>query len=309
MKKVKCFAPASVSNVACGFDIMGFAIENLGIITEAAINDNGEIRLIETTGINRSLPKEIDKNITLSTIKNILTEKGIESGVDVKINFQMPISSGLGSSAAAAVSAANAIDKLFDLNLSQEELLNYSLRGEYIASGSIHADNVAPSLFGGFVLIRGYDPIDIVQIPFPENFYCVLFYNNIEIKTWHARKILKPEIPLKDAIKQWGNAAGLIAGMFMKDFGLIKRSLVDHIIEKERAILIPYFYEIKNAAMEAGALGASISGSGPTIFAVADSMSKSENIKNAFEAFGKSKNLDYKIFVTKINQKGASFLE
>jgi len=255
------------------------------------------------------LPKEIDKNITLAAVKHILNEKKIDVGLNIKINFKMPISSGLGSSAAAAVSAVCCANKLFNLNLSDKELLNYSLKGEYIASKSIHADNVAPSLFGGFILIRGYDPIDIIKIPYPENFYCILFYNNIEIKTWHARKILKQEISLKDAVKQWGNAAGLIAGMFLKDFGIIKRSLIDHIIEKERAILIPYFYELKNAALEAGALGASISGSGPTIFAVSDSEKKCEDIKTAFENEAKKRNLDYKIFITKINSKGATFLE
>ena len=218
----------------------------------------------------------------------------------------LPLGSGMGSSAASSVAALVAINHLFDNRLTKEELLPFAMEAERIACGSAHADNVAPSLLGGFVLIRGYEPLDVTRIPTPDNLFCTLVHPHLELKTSDSRRVLKPSIPLKDAITQWGNIAGLVVGLMKPDYGLISRSLNDVVAEPIRSVLIPGFDDIKAEAIRQGALGCGISGSGPTIFSISNDRATAERVGKALQEKFTALKLNSDVFVSKINQQGAA---
>jgi homoserine kinase len=228
--------------------------------------------------------------------------------VDIKLHKKLPLGSGMGSSASSAVAALVAINHLLGEPLLKKELLPFAMEAERIACGSAHADNVAPSLLGGFVLIRGYSPLDVVSIPTPENLFCTLIHPQMELKTEDARQVLRASIPLKDAVTQWGNIAGLVAGLMKPDFGLIGRSLQDVIAEPVRSLLIPGFDQIKVKAVEAGALGCGISGSGPTIFALSTERELAQRVGAVVMEEFKKFSLKSEVYVSKINVKGATVL-
>lgn len=275
LKSVKVSVPATVSNVGCGFDVMGFAVDVICDEITLKLTNKKRIRISKISGDNGKLPHDIESNTCGKAIKEIVDDLKLNVGLDISIKKIIGFGSGLGSSAASAVAGAFAVNKLLNLKLTKSQLLNYALKGEEVASKAIHADNVAPCLFGGFVLIRGYNPVDIINIKAPKNLYCTIIHPQIEIKTSEARKIVPKEIPLKTAVTQWGNVGGLIAGLYTGDINLIGRSVHDEVAEPKRATLIPGFDEIKNSALTAGAVACSISGSGPAIFAF------SSNIKTA----------------------------
>jgi len=302
--EIKVFAPASVSNIASGFDIMGFAIDEPGDEIIIKIKDEPGVVISDITGDDGKLPRSPAKNTAGAPALAILECHNISCGVEIIINKKMPLGSGLGSSAASAVASAFAMNELFELNLSKIDMLCYAIEGEKIASGSVHADNVAPCLYGGFILIRGYDPVDIVEIEVPENLYCTIIHPHIEISTRESRRLLPKEITLRDAITQWGNAAGLIAGLLKKDYGLIGRSLKDVVAEPVRSLMIPGFKEMKNAAIESGSLGCSISGSGPSLFALSDSKEIAGKTGTAMQEALNRFHLASDIYVSKINQYG-----
>lgn len=302
--EIKVFAPASVSNIACGFDIMGFAIDEPGDEIIVKKTEKPGVIISNITGDDGKLPREAYKNTAGAPALTILDYHNINCGVEITINKKMPLGSGLGSSAASAVASAFAVNELFELNLSKLDILCYALEGEKIASGSVHADNVAPCLYGGFILIRGYDPVDIVEIDVPENLYCTIIHPHIEISTKESRRLLPKQIPLRDAITQWGNTAGLIAGLLKKDFGLISRSLKDVVAEPVRCPMIPGFQEMKEAAIESGALGCSISGSGPSLFALSDAKLTAEKTGAAMQDALNKFHLESDIYVSKINRHG-----
>ena len=222
---------------------------------------------------------------------------------------KMPFGSGLGSSAASSVAGVFAVNELMGQQLNTEELLKFALEGERVASGSAHADNVAPSLMGGFVLIRSYDPLDIIKIKTPEKLNAVIIHPDIEINTKDARNILKKNVPIKSAIRQWGNVGGLIAGLTMNDFGLISRSMEDVIIEPVRSMLIPGFDQVKSAALQSGALGCGISGSGPSIFALSNATDLAGKIGTAMQDQFAQIGIKSEIFISKINQQGPVILD
>ncbi len=308
-KKIKVFAPASVSNVGPGFDLMGFALNKPGDEIEITITSSNEIRIKKIIGDGGTLPYHINKNTATAAIQSLLKKYKITIGLNVVINKKMGIGSGLGSSAASAVGGVFAVNKLLNLKLSKYELLEHAIAGEFIASKEIHADNVAPCLFGGFVLIRCYNPIDIVQIDYPKNLFCSIVYPDIEIKTCDARKMLDKNVPLKTAIAQAGNASGLIAGLLTKNYDLIERSIVDHIAEPKRAKLIPCYDVIKNTALSAGALNCNISGSGPSMFAFSTSPKDADKIAKAMKNAALSKGFKSKVYVSQINFKGPVVLK
>jgi homoserine kinase len=228
--------------------------------------------------------------------------------VEVVLHKNLPLGSGMGSSAASSVAALVGINHLMGEPFSKRDLLPFAMEAERVACGSAHADNVAPSLFGGFVLIRGYEPLDVVSIPTPSELYCTLVHPHLELKTEDSRQVLRHSISLKDAVVQWGNIAGLVAGLMKPDYGLIGRSLKDVIAEPIRSLLIPGFYEIKDVAIKEGALGCGISGSGPTIFALSTERAVAESVGKAMQMqFAKFK-LDSEIYVSKINGRGASVI-
>lgn len=306
---IKVFSPATVSNIACGFDIMGFALEKPGDEIIIRKNNKFKINITKITGDNNTLSYDINKNTASFSILKIYQDLKIPYGIDIEIHKKMKIGTGLGSSAASSAAAVYALNELFHLKLTDSELVNYSIYGESIASGAFHADNVAPSLLGGFILIRGYEPLDIIKLKTKLNLYCTIISPNIEIKTKEARNILPKEIKLKTAIEQWGNVAGLITGLLNNDKALISRSLYDKIAEPYRANLIPNYYDIKETALENGAIGCNISGSGPSIFALSDDIQIAENIKTKISNIYEKKNVKYYSFISKINNNGTIILD
>lgn len=309
MDSIRVFAPATVANVTCGFDILGFAVENPGdeIVVKTCTKPGVIIK--EIKGDAGRLSHAVHENTATISILNYLDHVGSNAGLEIYLYKKMPFGSGLGSSAASSVAGVFAVNELMGQKLRTEELLKFALEGERVASGSAHADNVAPSLLGGFVLIRSYDPLDIIKIKTPEKLHAVIIHPEIEINTKDARNILKKNVPIKSAIRQWGNVGGLIAGLTMNDFGLISRSMEDVIIEPVRSMLIPGFDQVKSSALEAGALGCGISGSGPSMFALSTAVNLATEIGHAMQDQFAQIGIKSEIFISKINQQGPIILD
>ncbi len=309
MKKVKVFAPASVANVSCGFDILGFAVDGLGDSIEAEFNDNGKVEMLSINGHAHNLPLESEKNVCTVVAKAMLDNLGYQGGISFRLTKGVMPGSGLGSSASSSAVAAYAVNELFDKPYDLLQLVKFATIGEIVASGAPIADNVASSLFGGFVLIRSYTPLDIIALPVPEKLHCVLFHPQIEVLTGMARDILPKKVAMETLVRQTGNVAGLISGLYSNDYDLISRSLIDEIVEPVRSLLIPSFIEIKKAMAETGALGSGISGSGPTIFALARSKKSAKRIADSVYSVAKNKGFEFNIHVSKIAKKGARKVE
>ena len=303
-KSIKVFAPATVANVACGFDVLGFAVNEPGDEVILTLSDEPGVRIKSISGDEGRLPMEADRNTVSISILNYLDKLGIQQGVEIDLIKKMPLGSGLGSSAASTVAGVYAINELLDKPMAVKDLLPFAMEGERIASGSAHADNVAPCLLGGFVLVRSYSPLDVIKLPVPKNLYATIVHPHVEVQTRDARNILRKQVELSDAVTQWGNVGGLVAGLLMEDTALIGRSLQDVIVEPVRSVLIPGFDDVKQAAMEAGALGGSISGSGPSVFALSTSLDVAKKIGKAmYDAFDKY-GIESDVFVSPINPEG-----
>ena len=304
MTDVKVFAPATVANVGAAFDVLGFAVEQPGDFVICRKTKNLGVKIKSITGDHGRLPRETENNTSGVAVQAFLNQVQPGCGIEIELEKCMPLGSGLGSSAASAVAAVYAANVLLGSPLTVESLLPFAMEGERIACGAAHADNVAPSLLGGFVLIRSYAPLDILKIPTPPSLYCSLVHPLVEVKTSDARKILRKEILLKDAVIQWGNIAGLIAGLYRSDYPLIGRSLADVIIEPERSLLIPGFYKVKEAALNQGALGCSLSGSGPSMFAFSDNPDTAHRVVEAMSKEFKNLNIGSETYVSKVNDFG-----
>ncbi len=306
---VRAFAPATVANVACGFDVLGFAVERPGDEVEITLDENlegVEIELID--GDEGELPLDPMQNTVSRVIIEYMKVVGRKDGVRIKLFKQMPLKSGLGSSAASSVVGVYAVNHLLGKPLPDEALLRFAIAGEELACGSAHADNVAPALLGGFVLVRSYAPLDVVRLPTPEKLHCTLIHPHIEVKTKDARSILRKEIPMHSAVQQWGNLGGLIAGLYREDYELIGRSLQDVIVEPVRSLLIPGFDRAKKAALDAGALGCSISGSGPSLFALSTSEADAERIGTAMRQSFTDLGIGTDQYVSKVSPTGPRIL-
>jgi homoserine kinase len=309
MESIRVFAPASVANVSCGFDILGFALNSPGDEIILNKNKSGQVKIVDITGDEGKLPKDPEKNSASAVIKNILQHLNLQIGIDIRLHKMMPLGSGLGSSAASSVAAAFALNNLLGSPLDSFEVLKFSMFGEKIACGSDHADNVAPALLGGFVLIRSYHPLDVIKLPAPEELYASVIHPQIEIKTKDARDILKKQIQLKNAIKQWGNVGGLISGLYTSDYELIGRSMEDHIIEPIRSILIPGYDSVKTAAIDTGVLGCGISGSGPSVFALSRGLQIAKEAAQKMNEEFKKIGIESDIYVSKVNNNGPIVLD
>jgi homoserine kinase len=308
VKSIKAFAPATVANVSCGFDVFGFAVEQPGDEVDLTLVKKPGVFIKKIEGDGGRLPLEAEKNTAGVAVLALLKALDRSEGVEIILHKNLPLGSGMGSSAASAVAALVGVNHLLGEPLLRKELLPFAMEAERVACGAAHADNVAPSLLGGFVLIRGYEPLDVVTIPTPENLFCTLVHPHLELKTEDSRQVLRSSISLKDAITQWGNIAGLVAGLMKPDFGLIGRSLKDVIAEPIRSLLIPGFDIIKTKAVEAGALGCGISGSGPTIFALCTELELAKRTGKVIEAEFRKFKLESEIYVSKINTKGAKVI-
>lgn len=307
MDKVKIFAPATVANVSCAFDILGFALASVGDIM--SFNKLNEKTIKISVPAGSKLPTNPKKNVAGVVAAAMLEAVNADFGLHIHIDKRIKPGSGIGSSAASSAGTAVALNKLLAKPFSDTELVKFATLGEAIASGIAHADNVAPAIMGGFVLVRTYHPLELIKIPSPQDLYCTLIHPQIEVKTENSRKILKKNILLKDAVNQWGNIAGLIAGLYRNDYELIGRSLEDNIIEPIRSILIPLFSELKQAFLKAGALGGGISGSGPSVFALSKGKHRAQMIASAMDEVYKKTGIEYDIHLSKINTQGVSIIE
>lgn len=303
---VKVFAPASVGNVACGFDVLGFALNKPGDEIIARFSDKSGLVISNITGAKGRLPYYITENTAGIAALKLLEYLGeSKRGIEIEIHKKMPFGSGLGSSAASAAASVMAINELFGRPLTKRELLPFAVLGEQVADGVYHADNVAPSLIGGMVLIRDNDTLDIHRLPVPKGLYASVIYPHIEILTKDSRGVLSENVSLNGCIQQTGNLGGFIVGLYNSDFDLITRSLKDVLIEPQRADLIPHFYKVKNAALNAGALGCSISGAGPSIFALSQNSLIAEEVGLKMKAVFDLHKIASDLFVSSINQEGA----
>ena len=302
---IKVFAPATIANVACGYDILGLALEKPGDEIIARFSDQPGLKITLITGVKGKLPYDVDKNTAGVAAKKLIEYLDFDGGIELEIHKKMPFGSGLGSSAASAVAGAMAINELLKRPLTKRELLPFAVVGEQAADGSYHADNVAPSLLGGIILIRDNQTLDVHRLSTPKGLFAVVVYPHIQILTKEARAVLSDNITLKQHIQQSGNLAGLVIGLNNSDFDLIRRSLQDVIIEPQRAKLIPKFYEIKESALKEGALGCSISGAGPSIFALCDNSLIAENVSHSIQGGFRNQGIKSDIFISKINTEGA----
>jgi homoserine kinase len=305
MKSAKAIAPATVANVSCGFDIFGFAVEAPADEVVVTLSNEKGVRIVAITGDEGRLPTEANRNTSGVAVEEYLKATGMDVGIELVLNKNLPLGSGMGSSAASSVAALVAVNQLFDNPLTREELLPFAMEAERIACGSAHADNVAPSLLGGFVLIRGYHPLDVTRIPTPDSLYCTLVHPHLELKTIDSRRVLKASISMKDATTQWGNIAGLVVGLMKPDYNLISRSLHDVVAEPVRSVLSPGFAAIQEEAIHQGALGSGISGSGPTIFALSTARDIAQNVGTSIQHQFERMRLKSDVFVSKINTVGA----
>lgn len=296
---VKC--PATVANLVCGFDVLGLCLEDPYDIMEVSLLDESVIRISSADGY--PLPSDPAQNTAGAPLIEMLKEIEENIGFEVVIHKHIKPGSGLGSSAASAAGAVVAANILLGKRFSNEDLLRFAMFGEKVASGVKHADNVAPCIYGGITLIRSIHPLDVITLSAPD-LYVTVVHPQIEVKTSDARQILRKEVLLKDAIKQWGNIAGLVAGFLKNDYALIGRSLEDVIIEPVRSILIPGFDEVKSQCKEAGALGGGISGSGPSLFMLNQEESIAYKNETIMQDVFKKLGIEFKTYVTKVNKSG-----
>ena len=310
MNEIKIFCPATIANLNCGFDIMGLCLETIGdeMIIRKSIEKG--IKITKITGAD--LPLEKEKNVAgvaaLAIYNDAINRVSFEHGFEIEIHKKIKAGSGIGSSSASAAGAVFGINELLGKPFTKHELVNFAMKGEVVASGSEHADNVAPCLLGGFTLVRGYNPLDVIRIDAPSELYAVVLHPHIEVKTSDARAVLQPMIPLKDAITQTGNLGGLIAGLYTNNYNLIGRSLKDVLIEPLRKHLIPNFDQVKNTALQNGALGSGISGAGPSIFALCKGQEIAENVALAMSESYQNTGIEFDIHISKINPIGVKMI-
>lgn len=306
MNELKIFAPATIANVSCGFDVLGLCLDTVG--DEMIIRKSVKKGIFITKIIGQKLPLETKKNVAGVVGLAMLEKLDIDHGFEIEIYKNIKAGSGIGSSAASAAGTVFGINKLLNEPFSSKELVAFAMEGEKLASGTAHADNVAPALLGDFTLIRSYHPLDIIKIPSPDDLFATVIHPQIEVKTSDSRSVLKQNISLKKTVTQLGNLGGLISGLYTQDYDLIGRSLHDEIVEPLRSILIPGFDEVKEKAIESGALGSGISGSGPSIFALSKGKQTAENVAQTMSAVYKKIGIDYDIHVSKINTDGCRIL-
>lgn len=311
MNEIKIFCPATIANLNCGFDVMGLCLEGIGDeMIFRKVPEKG-IRITKITGAD--LPLEAKKNVAGVAALALLNSPALQGrepnfGIEIEIHKKIKAGSGIGSSSASAAGAVFGVNELLGRPFTKQELVYFAMKGEVVASGSEHADNVAPCILGGFTLVRGYNPLDVIRIDSPSEIYAVVLHPHIEVKTADSRAVLKPEVSLKNAITQWGNLGGLIAGLYTNDYELIGRSLNDVIVEPARKHLIPNFDAVKNAALQNGALGSGISGAGPSIFALCKGEATANTVAKSMNDAYTNAGIPFDIHISKINAEGTKVI-
>jgi homoserine kinase len=306
MNEIKLFSPATVANVSCGFDVLGFCLDSIGDEMVIRKTEEKGVRITKIEGYD--LPFEVEKNVAGVSALAMYKAANPDCGFEIEIYKHIKPGSGVGSSSASAVGSVYGMNVLLGNPYSKTELTAFAMKGEAVASQSEHADNIAPALFGGFTLVKSLDPLEILQIPTPSDLFAVVIHPQIEIKTADARKILPETIALKNAITQWSNVGSLIHGLHTNDYDLISRSLEDVVVEPFRSQLIPGFETIKKAALGNGALGTGISGSGPSVFSLCKTEATAITVEKAIRQTYKNQNIPFEIYVSKINLEGIKHL-
>jgi homoserine kinase len=306
MPEIKVLAPATIANLVCGFDILGMAIKSPFDEMTLSLSDEPGIFISHTDEYH--LPEAPEKNVAGVSLQALIDEYKKPVGFNVVIQKNIKPGSGLGSSAASAAGAVVAANHLLGNIFSKEDLVRFAMNGEKLAGGVKHADNVSPCIYGGVTLIRSIFPLDIISLNSPDLFVTIV-HPQIEVRTSDSRQILRKEVQLKDAIKQWGNIGGLIMGFMKNDCELISRSLEDVIVEPVRSILIPGFNEVKFRCKNAGALGGGISGSGPSIFMLSKEEETAYKVEEIMKGIYQKIDVDYKTYVTAINSEGVKIVK
>ncbi|GAA3572498.1 homoserine kinase [Snuella lapsa] len=304
--EIKIFSPATVANVACGFDVLGFCLDTIGDEMVIRKTPRKGIHITKVEGFD--LPYETEFNVAGVSALAMYEAIKPDCGFEIEIYKNIKPGSGVGSSAASAVGSVFGMNELLGKPFNKTELTQFSIKGEALASKCEHADNLAPAIFGGFTLVKSLSPLEILSIPCPDNLYATIIHPQIEIKTAEARAILPKQVALQDAITQWANFGSLIHGLHTSDYGLISRSLNDVIIEPHRSKLIPYYNEVKTAALQSGALGAGISGSGPSIFTFSNGIETAKNVETAIKNVYSNTAIAFDTYVSKINTEGIKII-
>ena len=306
MSTVRVFAPASVANLGCGFDVLGLALDEVGDILEMTVSEGSGISIMNRTDV--PLPEDIEQNVITPVIRKFFAMTGLSGRVDVTVCRKIYPGSGIGSSAASSVAAAFGMNELFGQPLPMKDLVVCAMEGENLASGGYHADNAAPSMMGGIVLIRGYEPLDLIPLPVPGDFYCTVAHPEIVVSTKAARGVLPAAVPLHDAVTQWGNVGGLVAGLFTGDVGLVGRAMKDVVAEPYRKRFIPGFDDLREKILSAGAMAFNISGSGPSVFALSGSRETAVRAGALMKAHFTALGIGCNLYVTKVAEQGARVL-
>lgn len=306
------FAPATVANLACGFDVLGLALEAPGDRVAVSLAEEPGVHLTKVEGDQGRLPRAADRNTASVAVKKLLEHERLESSVGLHMTLVkgLPLASGMGSSAASAVAGVVATKHLLDLDVSMEVLLAAAIEGERLVAGSGHPDNAAACLYGGLVLARAKNPPDVIRLPIPDGMSIAVVHPHLELSTRDSRILLGDSVPLKTAVAQWANLGALVSGLYTQDWELIARSLVDHVAEPLRADYVPGFAAVKRAALRAGALGCSLSGSGPSVFALCRNRETADVASRAMsEAFEESAGVETDVYVSSVSARGAYVLE
>jgi homoserine kinase len=309
VERAAAFAPGTVSNVGCGFDVLGFALEQPGDVVVAIPRERPGVEILDITGDGGRLPRDPDRN-TASVAAGALISFARAPGVGLIIRKGLPLASGIGSSGASAVAAVLAVNEALALGAPQDVLLRSAMQGERVSAGAVHPDNVAPSLLGGFVLARNVDPPDMVRLPVPAGLACAVLCPALEIETRAARAILPPNVPLASAVRQWANVGALVAALHTADLDLLGRAMVDHIVEPHRAHLVPGFAEVARAALDAGAIGCTLSGAGPAMFALCRSLQSAERVGAVMKvALRERGGVEGQVLVSRVATSGARVVD
>ncbi|EAR15235.1 homoserine kinase [Robiginitalea biformata] len=302
-EKLTVFAPATIANLSCGFDVLGLALDGIGDILHLELTPEPGVSITRVTGAD--IPLETDRNVAgIAGMAFLEAATGYSGGVRIEIEKRIAPGSGIGSSAASSAGTVWGLNQLLGEPFGLPDLVGFAMKGEALASGAAHADNVAPALYGGITLVRSSHPLDIARVHCPEALHACILHPQIELKTSDARKVLRTSIPLSKGIRQWGNVGGLVTGLFTEDFGLISRSLEDCIIEPVRSLLIPGFDTLREAALAAGALGFGISGSGPSVYALTHGADTAEAVSRALGKAYDAIDIPYTLHHGPVNRRG-----
>ena len=306
MNEIKIFSPATVANVSCGFDVLGFCLDSVGDDMVIRKTDKKGIFITKIVGFD--LPYETELNVAGVSALAMYNAIDVDFGFEIEIYKNIKPGSGIGSSAASAVGSVFGMNELLGRPFNKTELTAFAIKGEAIASKCEHADNLAPALFGGFTLVKSINPVQILEIPSPTDLYATIIHPQIEIKTSESRAVLPKEVALNDAIIQWANVGSLVHALHTSDYNLLKDSLYDVIVEPHRSKLIPRYNDVKKASLQAGALGCGISGSGPSIFSLSKGLETANKIKEAINNVYANTGIEFDIHVSKINTEGVKIV-